>query len=349
MVYAMGSPKIWFDIGTPFNCNLVHAIIKNLGDSFETLITCRDHDAIIDILSAKKMEFHVIGKHGGKELKGKLKAYAERVTLLADLVEKEKPTLLVTERDPSAVRTAFGLGVPAWTVFYDEREYWTNWMVFPLSDKIFVPNFYDDLELVHNGVNLNKVTWFNGFHTAFLKDLWPQLKINNSSQDKLRILIRPEFEFATFFNTKKPLLERVVSLLLELDYRAEFLVFPRTESQREVFSNYPVNFIQENTMDCPVINVDLVIGAAETMLMEAFVLLKPAISCVYWNLSKPVQLLHRYIDHSTNPREVVHLATKYFDRDEREKFSYKAKEIVNKMDNLGILIANEAKKLFSLY
>ncbi len=346
----MGAQKIWFDIGTPFNCNLADAIIKHLGGFSETLITCRDHDHIIEILSAKKMDFVPIGKHGGKSLKGKLKAYAERVTLLADVVEKEKPDLLITERDPSAVRTAFGFGTPAWTVFYDEREYWTNWMVFPLSNRIFVPHFYDPPELVQNGVTLNRVTWFNGFHTAFLKDTWPQLNAkNNSSQDKLRILIRPEFEFATFFNTEKiPILEQVVSLLIENNYDAELVVFPRTESQQELFSKYPaVTFIEENTMDCPVINVDLVIGAAETMLMEAFVLLKPAISCVYWEQSKPVQYLLQYIDHSTDPKEVVQLADKYFDKEEREKFSHRAKEVVDKMDNLGLLIAEEVKKLFS--
>jgi predicted glycosyltransferase len=74
----MGNPKIWFDIGTPFNCNLVDAIIKHLGGFSEILITCRDHDHIIEILSAKKMESIPIGKHGGKSLKGKLKAYAAK-------------------------------------------------------------------------------------------------------------------------------------------------------------------------------------------------------------------------------------------------------------------------------
>lgn len=346
----MGTPKIWFDIGTPFNCNLVDAIIKHLGDFSETLITCRDHDHIIEILSAKKMDFIPIGKHGGKSLKGKLQAYAERVTLLADVVEKEKPNLLITERDPSSVRTAFGFGTPAWTVFYDEREYHTNWMVFPISNRIFVPSFYDSPELVQNGVTLNRVTWFNGFHTAFLKDEWSQLNAkNSSSHDKLKILIRPEFEFATFFKTEKtPILEQVVDLLIENDHNVELVVFPRTESQREVFSKYPdVIFIEENTMDCPVLDVDLVIGAAETMLMEAFVLLKPAISAIYWKQSKPVQFLLQYIDHSTDPKSVVQLAEKYFDKNEREKFSHKAKEVVDKMDNLGLLMAEEVKKHFS--
>jgi predicted glycosyltransferase len=346
----MGNPKVWFDIGTPFNCNLVDSIMQHIGEFSETLITCRDHDHIIEILSAKKMDFIPIGKHGGKSLNGKLKAYAERVTLLADVIKKEKPDLLITERDPSAVRTAFGFGTPSWTVFYDEREYHTNWMVFPLSDRIFVPSFYDTPELLQNGVNLNRVTWFNGFHTAFLKDEWSHLNVKNSiSRDKLKILIRPEFEFATFFKTEKtPILEQVVSLLIENNYEAELLVFPRTESQQELYSKYSgVTFIEENTMDCPVLDVDLVIGAAETMLMEAFVLLKPAISAIYWTQSKPVQYLLQYIDHSTDPQTVVQLAEKYFDKNEREKFSHKAKEVVDKMDNLGLLIAEEVKKHLS--
>jgi len=56
-------------------------------------------------------------------------------------------------------------------IFYDERETHVNQMVFPLASKIFVPRFYSFQELYQYGVtDLDKIVWFSGFHTGYLKD-----------------------------------------------------------------------------------------------------------------------------------------------------------------------------------
>ena len=78
------------------------------------------------MLEAKGVEYFKVGKHGGKELDGKLLAYTDAIQQLLPIVKKEKPDLLITERWPEAVRTAFGFDIPSWTLFYDEREYHVN-------------------------------------------------------------------------------------------------------------------------------------------------------------------------------------------------------------------------------
>ena len=161
--------KIWIAISTPFQVNFFYPLIKRMKEKFEFIITARDHDRIFQILETKGLDFIPVGIHGGAGLEGKMEAYAETVKKLITIIKKEKPDLLLTERWPAAVRVAFGFNIPAWTIFYDEREYHVNRMVFPLSSKVFTPRYYSQVELKESGVNPKSVVWFNGFHTGYLK------------------------------------------------------------------------------------------------------------------------------------------------------------------------------------
>ena len=69
--------------------------------------------------------------------------------------------------------------------------------------------------------------------------------------------------------------------------------------------------LDSSMVESPVAHADVAVGAAETMLMEAFVLGKPAVSAIYWELSKPVVELHKYIPHSTDPSEIAGYVENY--------------------------------------
>ena len=146
--------KIWIAIGTPFQANFFAPLIKELEAECEFVVTARDHDGIHSILEAKGIDYVPVGKHGGKELSSKLEAYAETIQEMLPIAQKEKPDLVLTERWPEAVRVAFGLNIPSWTIFYDERETHVNQMVFPLASKIFTPRFYNLHELFQNVVSV---------------------------------------------------------------------------------------------------------------------------------------------------------------------------------------------------
>ena len=148
------------------------------------------------------------------------------------IVRREKPDLLLTERWPEAVRVAFGFDIPAWTIFYDERESHVNQMVFPISSKVFAPKFYTLQDLYRNGVSdPEKIVWFNGFHTCYLKGE-PHSTENAYSKLGVKppiVLVRPEPEFATYFPSHKPVLETTVSNITKSGI-ASVVVMPRTES-----------------------------------------------------------------------------------------------------------------------
>jgi predicted glycosyltransferase len=162
--------KIWVAMSTPFQANFFAPLIKELQKDYEFVVTAREHDNIARILNAKNIDYIQVGKHGGRELSNKLEAYADGIKSMIPIVSREKPDLLLTERWPEAVRVAFGLDIPAWTIFYDERETHVNQMVFPLASRVYVPRFYNFQEIYASGVtDPDKVAWFNGFHTGYLK------------------------------------------------------------------------------------------------------------------------------------------------------------------------------------
>jgi predicted glycosyltransferase/predicted transcriptional regulator len=342
--------KIWVAMGTPFQANFFAPLIREMGKEYEVVVTARDHDRITSILDAKKIDYQTVGKHGGRTLSNKLEVYAKNIQELLPVIEKEKPDLLLTERWPEAVRVAFGLNIPSWGIFYDEREKHVNQMVFPLLTKVFSPRFYTIQELHHHGVmDPEKVVWFNGFHTCYLKSesqdsANPYTKIGVKSPV---VFVRPEPELASFFPNSQPILEHAVGAILKSG-KANVVVLPRTEAQRRTYTRMGATIMDDSVIDSPVVHADVTLGAAETMLMESLVLGKPTVSSIYWELSKPVIELHRYIRHSTDPKTVAGYVMNYVENDEEKAaFKERAALIVRSMDDPVQLMIDEIRRLES--
>jgi hypothetical protein len=339
--------KIWVAMSTPFQANFFAPLISELKNEFEFIVTAREHDKITSILRAKGIDFIQVGKHGGRELANKLDAYAEGIKAMLPVVVREKPDLLLTERWPEAVRVAFGLNIPSWTIFYDERESHVNQMVFPLASRVYAPRFYTFQELYTNGVtDPDKLAWFNGFHTGYLKGTVPS---SNNPYKELGlssplVFVRPEPEFASFFPNHEPVLEKAVEKVLHQGL-ATVVVEPRTESQKKKYSKMGVTVLESSMVESPVAHADVALGAAETMLMEAFIMGKPAVSAIYWEASKPVNELHRYIPHTTDPRRIVGYVEEYLDSENQRAFSEKVSLLVKNMDNPAEMMVKDIRRL----
>jgi len=339
--------KIWVAMSTPFQANFFAPLINELRNDFEFIVTAREHDNITNILKAKGIDFVQVGKHGGRELANKLDAYAEGIKAMLPVVVREKPDLLLTERWPEAVRVAFGLNIPSWTIFYDERESHVNQMVFPLASRVYVPRFYTFQELYSNGVtDPDKLAWFNGFHTGYLKGTVPstQNPYKELGLSSPLVFVRPEPEFASFFPNHEPILEKAVERVVHQGL-ATVVVEPRTESQKKRYSKMGVHVLESSMVESPVAHADVALGAAETMLMEAFIMGKPAVSAIYWETSKPVEELHRYIPHTTDPRRIVGYVEEYLDSENQKAFSEKVSLLVKNMDNPAEMMVKDIRRL----
>jgi predicted glycosyltransferase/predicted transcriptional regulator len=340
--------KIWVAMSTPFQANFFAPLIRELRSEYEFLVTAREHDRISAILDEKGIQYMTVGRHGGRDLTNKLEAYASNIQELVPVIQREKPDLLLTERWPEAVRVAFGYNIPAWTLFFDEREKHVNQMVFPLASKIFAPRFYTFQELYQNGVtDPEKVVLFNGFHTCYLKDekVEDAVPYKNLGLHGPVVFVRPEPAFASFFPSHQPILENAVQLVLKKG-STNVVVLPRTEEQRATYAKMGATILDHPMRGNPVAYADVTLGAAETMLMEAFILGKPAVSSIYWSPSKPVIELHRYIHHSVEPTLVANYVERFLDdEEERKAFQEKAALLVRNMDNPVRLMIDQIKEM----
>ncbi len=342
--------KIWVAMGTPFQANFFAPLIRSLQNEYDFVVTARDHDRITSILKAKGIDYVMVGSHGGRSLSNKLEVYAKNIQQLLPIIEKEKPDLLLTERWPEAVRVAFGLNIPSWGIFYDEREKHVNQMVFPLTNKVFSPRFYSFQELYQNGVSdPEKVVWFNGFHTCYLKS---EHIVGSNPYEAIKVkppvvFVRPEPEFASFFPSHQPVLENAVGTIMRSG-KANVVVLPRSDEQKRVYTRMGATILQDSVTDSPVSHADVTLGSAETMLMEALVLGKPAVSSIYWELSKPVLELHRYVKHSTDPRTISEYVMRYIeDDDERRAYQERSSLVVRSMDDPVQMMISEIRRMDS--
>jgi predicted glycosyltransferase len=331
--------KVLIGIHTPFQVNFFEGLIARAGEDNEFLFAARDRDATIEMLEAKRLPYVDVGGYSGSDLGEKLREYAQGVSQIGDIIDEFRPDLILTERYPSAARAACIREIPYWTVFNDEREFHVNHLTHPAASKVFVPSFYQDLDLTQHGVfHRDRIEWFNGFITCYLKDYSPPeedpfLQVEGHDEDLPTILIRPEFEFSVFFEGYKPVLPKITAELVK-DLEVNVVVFPRTQDQRERYEKTGALLMRKPFRETPVAFADLVMGSAESMLCEAFTLGTPALSSIYWSFTMPMKVLHRYIPHSVEPDESVEIAENLlFDEPTRREYRSTSRKVIGSMEN----------------
>jgi len=177
-------PRIWIDITNIGLTNLLASLACQLKASTSLLVTTSSDRRPSTVLDYYGVPYRRVAPLSPDAVQG----YAERVTALSRIVEDYGPDLLVSDRDPAAVRTAFGLGVPTWTIFSFERSMnpRVEKMTYPLCEKIFASAFLDRGTITQRGVAPDKIVRFDGFNECYLT---PRRRI--SVPPRRRILIRP--------------------------------------------------------------------------------------------------------------------------------------------------------------
>lgn len=325
-------------VSTPFQVNFFEELVRRRPDE-EYLFAARDRDATIPMLEEKKLSYTNLGGYKGSSLDLKLKEFAKSLIAMGKVVEEFKPDLVLTERYPPAVHVAHLADIPCWTIFNDEREFHVNRLTHPLAAKVLVPSFYDMEILREQGVTYEeRIIWFNGFITCYLKEaILPKFNpfstLDNLVEEAPIVLVRPEFEFSVFFKEYRPILEEVVKSLLS-KFDLNIVVLPRTMNQRERYEKIGAIVPKSALPGNPIAYADVVLGSAETMLCEAFTLGVPAVSCIYWDLTVPMQVLHRYIPRATDPNDVARLMSHFIESQEsRDNYKRMSKTIIGEMEN----------------
>jgi uncharacterized protein len=267
--------KIWFDISNSPHINLFSAIISELKQEHEVIITCRPLANTIELLDLHKFSYTVVGKHYGGKLYSKIFGYPIRVMQLFSFLKKIKPDIAISQSSFHSPVTAWLLHIPS--IYMNDNEYAAgNIPAFIFADRILIPEFLDRKKVRRQFARDSKIIQYPGVKEGIY--LW-NAPIHFKNPVEGIIYVRPEPWIAQYY---KGALNFLDDLLLFLQGKAKVILLPRGQEQAAHYKQGKFNGIE--VLDKPLTLTDiagncrLFIGAGGTMTREMAVLGIPTIS-----------------------------------------------------------------------
>ncbi|MHA1130530.1 MAG: DUF354 domain-containing protein [Candidatus Helarchaeota archaeon] len=283
-------PKIWIDLTTPKQVMYFKRLIESLhGRKSEVLVTSRDYYELTQMLETHRIDAKIVGKHGGKTLKGKLIASLKRAQLLLELVSEEQPDLLVSLTSDVASRVAFGLQIPHITCSDTPWAFAVNKLSIPFANKLFAPKATSYEDWRQFGILEQDIIYYDAVDAAaWIKHLKPDPNILNKlglNKDDVIVVLRPEETYAAYvreMDIKEPVIYPTIRAVLKKFPDARIVALPRYEEHKKLFKNDFSGkiIIPESPIDVPSLltHASLEMGFGGTITQEAAILGVPAIS-----------------------------------------------------------------------
>lgn len=338
--------KIWIEILTPKQVMMFGRLARELEKEHELLITTREYKETNELLELKGISAEVVGKHGGGTLEGKLIASIERTEKLSQLVQAEKPNVLVSLASPEASRVAFGLKIPHVCINDIPEAEAVARLTAPLATLIVTPKLIPKEVWQKYGVQKERIVQYDALDpVAWLKGFKPNnevLELLKIKKGKPTVTFRTEEIFAAYLANKvsgsSSLVLPIVNELME-KIDANFIVLPRYREQDETISQLLNGraFIPHHAIDGPSLlhYSDIFIGSGGTMTLESALLGTPTISCrpfntMYENYAVKKGLIIKA--DSTNATKkalgIIHKNSSY-----KKKLGKKAAQLVERMED----------------
>lgn len=132
--------KIWFDLSNSPHINMFAALIRELQQRHEVIITCRPLANTIDLLELHKLPHTVVGRHYGKKFSAKVMGYPVRVWELVKFLRPRRIDIAISQSSFHSPVVARLIGVPS--IYMNDNEHALgNVPSFLAATTIMVPEF----------------------------------------------------------------------------------------------------------------------------------------------------------------------------------------------------------------
>ena len=274
--------KIWFDITNSPHVHFFAALIKELQQDHELLITCRPLSNTIELLDIYRFSYTLVGRHYGKNLMLKSLGFFIRILQLYHFLKKKNIDTAISHS--SFYSPLVSKLVRARCIYMNDNEHALgNKISFKFADRIMVPEFLDVKKITCQGAKEEKIVRYPGLKEGvylwnYVENSFYTFRFENSENKKI-IFIRPEPLTAQYYKGKQNFLN---DLLIDLKDIYKIVLLPRSKTQANHYRHEKYCKIQipEKSVSLADImgNCDLFIGAGGTMTREAAVLGIPTIS-----------------------------------------------------------------------
>lgn len=276
--------SVWLDTLTPKQARLCSSIYKELKkEGLEFIVTAREYAETLQILELEGVPYKPVGEYGGANKIEKLIAYATRAQKLVSEIYNREICALISLSSPSAVRVAFGLGIPSITLNDTPHAYHVGRLTLPLSTKVISPLAVPRRELIRLGAEESKIFQYDGVdEVAWVRshELKTQvLRDIGLKEGELFVVVRPPEEKAAYLSGLSG--ENFVELMKFIVSKgAKVVLFPRYPNQRKLAEGTKGVIIPKsalNTLSLYSYSA-LIITGGGTMAREGSMLGVPSIS-----------------------------------------------------------------------
>ena len=341
--------KIWIEVLTPKQALFFEPLYRALrkqGD--EALITTRVYREAEQTLGLKKLRFSVVGTHGGGTAFGKLIASAERITKLANLIQKWKPNVAVSFSSVEASRVAFGLGIPQVAANDSPHSWMVARLTIPLTSFLCCPWIIGRSIWEEFGGPMRKVILYRALDpAAWLKRHHPNDRVLRQlglKKDRPIVVFRTEEAFASYLmgkaSDKEPVVGPIIDELLRRGVECQVVVSTRYGMQAPVIRK---RFGERVTVVDRIVDATSLlsyssafVGSGGTMTVEAALLGIPSISCFPGPKPLYIQYLERLgiVKTIRSPREITSNIQRILNEPEAfESQKKKGKQLLAKMED----------------
>jgi predicted glycosyltransferase len=278
-------PDVWLDTVTPKISIAINSLLPFLhAKGYCTLVTAKHQTQTTDMLDALKVPYNTVGEYG-TTLKEKLVVEQERTLGFVKLFDRVGyPRVLWTHGDVSAIRTAFGLGIPVVYANDTVFAYAVARLACPLVDWLVAPLCFGK-SWSRFGIPKKRIVHYDGLEElAYLNAKFEQPKFLEELLGKKPVILFRDAEYhAVYCKDVKVDSERLLSDLAAL---ATVVALPRYEEERKKLAAIPNVWVSPQ----PVLTaqlipyIDLMVGSGGTACRETALSGIPTINFHFWDV-----------------------------------------------------------------
>lgn len=273
--------RIWIDLGNSPHVNFFAAMIKELQQQHQVILTTRPFANTIDLLKLHGFEYHAIGRHHGANKVKKVLGFSHRAWQLYRFLRRCDLDVAISHSCFNSPPLARLLGVRS--IYLNDNEHAAgNRIAFPWATTIMVPEFLSLEKVRRQWGSPAKVVQYPGVKEGiYLWRLRPVLgdDAGNRRSRAREIFIRPEPWAAQYYRGATDFMD---DLILGLKDKYRVVVLPRGDTQAIHYrqGKFVGIVIPDKALSLEDIlaRCMLFIGAGGTMTREAAVLGIPTVS-----------------------------------------------------------------------
>jgi len=336
--------KIWIDILTPKQLLFFIPMIRRFEKNHKLLCTSRNYREVTELAKIRKFDLTIIGKHGGAEKSGKLKASIDRMSGLFKKIQKFSPDATISFCSPEASRISFGMGIKHIAFCNAPHSEAVMRLSLPLIQKLLIPSHIPKKEFSRYGIAQKNITQYRALDEylivkeKIIPNTLPKLYL-----DKNKTIIFRTYEAQASYVSKKIQTIKLIQKISTVFSDCNLIVIGRYSNEIKSLKQKlgkKIILLDKVVDSGDVLSLcDVFVGSGGTMTSEAALRGIPTLSYdAVPNLDEKFLVRKGLVIRATNPNKISD-SIKILLKSNKKKIKQKARNLLNSMEDPSLKLS----------